>query len=101
MTPVSLPMWFMLVVLTAVPVHISVNKGVARWRRNYEISSMVTMTVVMAVCRVFLPLMQGCALDPKEAGKLLLTSCVFGGVFGAPIGLMFRAMTGHSRARPA
>lgn len=97
-TPVSLQLWILLVALIGVPVHIAVNKGLAHWREHCELSSILTMTLVMVTSRVAMPLIQGVLLSPKEAATQLLFSLVAGLLFGTPIGLIFRVIV-HAEAK--
>jgi uncharacterized membrane protein YczE len=97
MNPVSLPMWILLVVSIGVPVHLFVNKGLAHWRDHCELSAILTMSLVMIFSRVALPLIQGGVFPaPGELATKLLFCLVGGLLFGAPIGLIFRAIV-HSR----
>jgi len=91
-TPVSLQMWVLLVVIIGVPVHIAVNKGLAHWREHGELSAILTMTLVMIVTGVAMPLVQGSDLMPGQVATRLATSVAAGLLFGTPIGLIFRVM---------
>lgn len=98
MTPVSLPMWILLIVAIGAPVHILVNKGIAHWRKNYEISSIATMTLVMLACLILLPLLHGIGLPPLKVAQKLVFATIVGLLFGTPIGLLARAMIGSERS---
>lgn len=99
-TSISLPMWILLVATIGVPVHLVVNKGPSHWREHGEISSIVTMTLVMITANLVMPLIQGIALAPAEAARQLLFSLVAGLLFGAPIGLIFRMIV-HGDTPPS
>src|SRR5579859_2047353 len=96
-TPISLQMWVLLVVIIGAPVHIAVNKGLAHWREHGEISAILTITLVMSITGVALPLVQGGVLMPGQAATRLAISAAAGLLFGTPIGLIFRAMV-HAEA---
>lgn len=89
-TPVSLPLWILLIVAIGAPVHVLVNRGIAHWRRNFEISAVVTMMLVMAVSLVVAPLMQGEGLGWHDLARQLAFSSIAGLLFGAPLGLIAR-----------
>lgn len=91
-TPVSLQLWFLLVLLVGVPVHIAVNKGLAHWREHGELSAILTLTLVMLITGIAMPLVQGGVLPPGQAAVRLLTSAGAGLLFGTPIGLIFRVI---------
>ena len=91
-TPVSLPLWILLIVMIGAPVHILVNRGIAHWRRNYEISAIVTMVLVMAISLVAAPLIQGNEPTLRELVKQLAFSGTAGVLFGAPLGLIARGV---------
>lgn len=91
-TPVSLQLWVLLVAIIGVPVHIAVNKGLAHWREHGELSAILTMTLVMMVTGIAMPLVQGSDMSPGQAGTRLAASALAGLLFGTPIGLIFRFM---------
>ena len=91
---ISLPMWVLLIVVIGLPVHIFVTKGLAHWRRHYEISAIATMSLVMIACHVVLPLLQG---DVVDVVKRLEFAAATGVLFGAPLGLIIRAIIGTER----
>ena len=95
-TPVSLWMWISLIVTIGVPMHLAVNRGIAHWRRNYEISSVLTITLVMLVSLILMPLLHGAVIGLEDVTKLALFSGLSGLAFGIPMGLIFRVI-----ARPA
>jgi hypothetical protein len=83
-------MWILLVAIVGAPVHIAVNKGLAHWREHGEISAIVTLTLVMLITGVALPLVHGDVLMPGQAATRLAISAAAGLLFGTPIGLIFR-----------
>jgi hypothetical protein len=94
---ISLPMWVLLIVVIGLPVHISVNKGLAHWRRHYEISAIATMSLVMMACHVILPLLQGGMLDLHDLIRHLEFAGAAGVLFGGPIGVIVRLVIGSER----
>jgi hypothetical protein len=91
-------MWVLLVLMIGVPVHIAVNKGLAHWREHGELSAILTITLVMLVTGIALPLVQGDVLKLGQAATQVAISAAAGLLFGTPIGLIFRAMV-HVEAR--
>ena len=98
-TPISLQTWILLVLAIGVPVHLALNKGLAHWREHGEISSILTMTLVMITANLVMPLIRSGAPAPRDAAIQLLFSLIAGFLFGAPIGLIFRMMV-RGEARP-
>jgi hypothetical protein len=94
---ISLPMWVLLIVAIGLPVHISLNKGLAHWRRHYEISAIATMSLTMIACHVLLPLLQGDLADLRDLARHFEFAGTAGLLFGAPIGLIIRAVLGGER----
>jgi hypothetical protein len=95
--PVSLPLWILLIVMIGVPVHAALNHGLARWRGKFELSLIVTMVLVTIVSLIALPEIEGAHFGLREVERKLLFALASGVLFGAPIGLIFRAMArpGH------